>query len=625
MYIFPTFLKNYIYGIILKLFYGFLLIHTNHHQSIMGIPSYFSYIVKNHSDIICKLNKNTLKNIGGKIDNLYLDSNSIIYDCFYQLIEKYANTTKSLSKEVIEQVLIKELCVTIESYIKQIRPMNRVIIAFDGVAPVAKLEQQRNRRYKSYFMTKLEKQYNDKEEKPKSNVVSWTTSNITPGTQFMNTMSDHINMYFNQDKTKELGLKTIIVSSSKIEGEGEHKIFQYIRDHPEYHKKTTTVVYGLDADLIMLTLNHLCVSNQLYLFRETPHFIRQIDSSLDPNMTYMMDIPRLGTIIAEELSGRKRKNHHSKSNTLLTKEDMLHFVNDYILICFLLGNDFMPHFPGLNIRTNGIQYMMQAYTETVGKFNYHLSKDGVIHWKNIRRFIGYLAEREEQYIKKEYKIREKWERNNRNNHNNRNTKETKDHNSMQEKLLSIPIKKREKEKYIDPTTYGWEKRYYKVLFQIDIDDMRLKQICKNYLEALEWTYKYYNKGCCDWRWHYHYNYPPLLKDLIKYIPYFDTEFVVEKPKFPVTDYTQLSYVLPCSDLNLLPCYIENMLMKKHSNNWYNDRDITFEWSFCKYFWESHVCLPPISLDMLEKEIEICVKQEKIKNTNIFLSSYVHET
>ena len=621
----------------------------------MGIPSYFSYIVKNHSDIICKLNKNTLKKIGGKIDNLYLDSNSIIYDCFYQLVEKYTNANANantnakttLPKEVIEQVLIKEICSTIETYIKQIRPVNKVIIAFDGVAPVAKLEQQRNRRYKSYFMSKLEQQYNNQtQDKPNSNVISWSTSNITPGTQFMNTMSDHINIYFNQNKTKELGLKTIIVSSSKTEGEGEHKIFQYIRDHPEYHKKTTSVVYGLDADLIMLTLNHLSVSNQLYLFRETPHFIRQIDSSLDPNMTYMMDIPRLGTIIAEKLSGRNTISNKTKNNkrkqtpiTSLTNQDILHFVNDYILICFLLGNDFMPHFPGLNIRTNGIQHMMEAYTETVGRFNYHLSKDGVIHWKNIRRFIEYLAEREDQYIKKEYKIREKWERNNRNNHNNRNnrnnrnnhnnhnnrnTKETKDNNSMQEKLLSIPIKKREKEKYIDPTTYGWEKRYYKILFQIDIDDMRLKQICKNYLEALEWTYKYYNKGCCDWRWHYHYNYPPLLKDLIKYIPYFDTEFVVEKPKFPVTPYTQLSYVLPRSSLNLLPSYIENMLVKNHTNNWYNVSDITFEWSFCKYFWESHVCLPPISLDMLEKEIELCVKQEKLKKNNMFLPTFVHD-
>ena len=182
-----------------------------------------------------------------------------------------------------------------------------------------------------------------------------------------------------------------------------------------------------------------------------------------------------------------------------------------------------------------------------------------------------------------------------------------------------------REKYINIGDTGWQERYYKELFDIDIDDIRKREICVNYLEGLEWTMKYYSSGCVSWDWCYNYNYPPLLKDLIKYIPYFDTEFVVEKPKFPVSPYTQLSYVLPRSSLNLLPPYIEKMLVKKHSKDWYNNLDITFEWSFCKYFLESHVCLPPISLDILEKEIEICVKQEKIKKTNIFLPSYVHAT
>ena len=34
----------------------------------MGIPSYFSYIVKNHNNILIKLNK-----LNKNIDNLYLD------------------------------------------------------------------------------------------------------------------------------------------------------------------------------------------------------------------------------------------------------------------------------------------------------------------------------------------------------------------------------------------------------------------------------------------------------------------------------------------------------------------------------------------------------------------------
>ena len=41
----------------------------------MGIPSYFSFIVKNHVNIIKKLNKTNRQ-----YNNFYLDCNSIVYD-----------------------------------------------------------------------------------------------------------------------------------------------------------------------------------------------------------------------------------------------------------------------------------------------------------------------------------------------------------------------------------------------------------------------------------------------------------------------------------------------------------------------------------------------------------------
>ena len=62
----------------------------------------------------------------------------------------------------------------------------------------------------------------------------------------------------------------IYISGSDIPNEGEHKIFKYIRNNHEYHKTTNTIIYGIDADLFMLSLTHLKYCNTIYLYRETP-------------------------------------------------------------------------------------------------------------------------------------------------------------------------------------------------------------------------------------------------------------------------------------------------------------------------------------------------------------------
>ena len=76
------------------------------------------------------------------IDNFYMDCNSVIYDCVRAIPKDCKN---------IERELIKQTCIKIEEYINMINPTKSVFIAFDGVAPIAKLEQQRNRRFKTQF------------------------------------------------------------------------------------------------------------------------------------------------------------------------------------------------------------------------------------------------------------------------------------------------------------------------------------------------------------------------------------------------------------------------------------------------------------------------------------------
>ena len=102
----------------------------------MGIPSYFSSIIKEYPHIIKKLLKSTID-----VDNFFLDSTSIVYDCA-RSIDFTLDATASPQTQVINAVLKK-----IEEYISIVNPSNLIMISLDGTPPVAKLEQQRQRRY----------------------------------------------------------------------------------------------------------------------------------------------------------------------------------------------------------------------------------------------------------------------------------------------------------------------------------------------------------------------------------------------------------------------------------------------------------------------------------------------
>jgi 5'-3' exoribonuclease 1 len=523
----------------------------------MGIPSYFAHFVRQHRNIIKQI-----KLLNKPINNLYLDCNSFIYDG--------VNNDRT---NVNEDILIKFVCDKLIYYINLLKPNKKVFIAFDGVAPVAKLNQQRKRRYLSCYQSQFTKSQS-------TNI--WNTSAITPGTLFMDKLAEQIKKRFNN--AKEFGLEEFIISCADEVGEGEHKIFTYIRDNVEYHRDSNTVIYGLDADLIMLTLSHLSISKNLYLFRETPEFIKSIDNTLNPNELYLLDIPEFGKKIIIDFSDSEIFDIN------------LNKINDYIFIFFLLGNDFMPHFPSLNIRTNGIEILINAYKECINSKKLFLTDGEKIIWKNLRIFIEYLSLNEVGNIKDEYSSREK--------HKvyNNNKKPLTPEKELETKLINLPMTDRFAEQYINPSESGWEVRYYRILFDISSnEEERIKEICVNYLEGLEWTYRYYKSNCVDWRWTYKYDYPPLLVDLIKYIPYFDSQYFIENKTLPVTPIVQLSYVLPKQSLYLIPNNFDEILLKKKPE-WYV-ANCDFQWAFCKYFWESHVKLPEINIDEIENVIK----------------------
>jgi len=535
----------------------------------MGIPSYFSYIAKNHTNIIqklCKFEKN--------IDNLYLDSNSIIYDCLRAISEEYKKCKNDIE---FESMLNLAVCKKIDEYILHLQPRKKVFIAFDGVAPVAKLEQQRNRRYKSNLLSQIRNSLED------DDTLIWNKTAITPGTRFMTNLNNFIKDYY-KNQEKHFSVEQFLISGSDECGEGEHKLFQYIRDNASYHHRTVTVIYGLDADLIMLCINHLPISKQIYLYRETPEFAKSLNRDLEPNESYLMHIPSLADRIVLDMNGQRVPNNKQQRNRLY----------DYIFLCFFLGNDFLPHFPSVNIRNGGIHIMMSAYKNTIGKTNDNLTNGKKIYWKNVKKLVESLAEQEYNNLMSEYKIRERREK---------RFIKAKTVDEKMNKLLTIPQKHREIEKYINPRSSYWESRYYKALFDIDITNEWRKKICVNYLEGLEWTISYYTDKCKDWRWSYHYNYPPLFSDLVKYIPHWETIMIEKNNYTAVTPNVQLSYVLPKTSLTLLPDNIREGLLE-HFPQLYDD-DCQIFWAFCKYLWEGHVDFPHINLETLEKFVLSC--------------------
>lgn len=533
----------------------------------MGIPSYFSYIIKNYSNIIRNLQYFNSQHIF-RFQHLYMDCNSIIYDAVHTLEKQLPMVDADFESAIIDHVIK-----SINDYILLINPNDTVFIAFDGVAPFAKMEQQRTRRYKSAFQSKLSFDSNIP-EKP-----SWNTSAITPGTEFMENLSTKIEYHFKHTE-KQYRIKQMIVSCSNYPGEGEHKLFEKLRE--PLHANDTVAVYGLDSDLIMLSIFHLKYCKNIYIFREAPEFLKSaipVKVRGNDNEPHFLDIQHLAASILIEMKCKYEDKQR---------------IYDYVFLCFLLGNDFLPHFPAMNIRTHGITALLDIYRLYIGNYadRFFISKiTGKIQWKNVGIFINAIAKREHEFLLNEYFVRDKFDK--------RFYPET----TVEEKhdfLQNVPTIYRGDEKYICPTEPMWESRYYKTLFKCNREPDKIKEICMNYLEGLEWTFKYYTEGCPNWKWKYNYHYPPLFVDLCKYIPHFEMDFInnLKINNKPFSPDTQLSYVLAGQNQYLLPTKICNFLKSNYAELYPDEYE--FQWAFCRYFWEAHPLLPEISLELLEQ-------------------------
>ena len=530
----------------------------------MGIPFYYRHIIsKNQRKLLANL---------ASCDRLFLDFNSIIHMCAGNVIGKNRDlsSNEEIYPAIFEEVFNHTLLLTTIC-----TPRQLLYIAIDGVAPRSKIQQQRKRRFLSAYRNDI---INTFKENNNMKFVKWDSNCITPGTKFMDALHAYLEKRLIPLQTS-FGFKIIISGACDI-GEGEQKIFQYMKE-VQCPENTVDVIYGLDADLIMLSL--CCTSTaKIYLMREGKDFF-----------TGLSDYKYLDT------------------NALKTSIST-YFNNsfyDYVFICFILGNDFLPNLSCLKIKSGAVDILCDVYKATFEKTNQNaLCIEGDTYYVNyefLSTFFEQLANKEDALMKTTteqfYDNSSSMRPNNITSKLEKFTQELDNYPS----LNKFP-------KVIDPTTdTAWRSSYYHHLFGSHQYEL-IKQVCHNYVEGLVWNVNYYFNGKFDNMWYFRYNYAPCISDLYNYVRmlqsdvFRSTQIKLMNPSVhsEITPQIQLLMVLPPFSKDILDENIQKIMSDvQYGCCHYYPTKFCLTTYLKTHLWECIPVLPNINVDLIKKAYE----------------------
>lgn len=455
----------------------------------MGVPGFFSWLIRKNKNekIIQDINKKI------NIDYLCLDANCLFHPRCFKVLKYYNENKITIKREELEKRMMKNIIEYIDKIYDEINP--RILyICVDGVAPLAKIIQQRKRRFKSVKnneeLDTIKGKYKNRDMNEWSNIV------ITPGTEFMSKLDREIRKYIKENE----GIKKIIYSSYRIKGEGEHKIFNKIKKK----KGENIMIYGLDADLIFLSLT-CSDKNNIYLLREED-YLKQKKMG-DEEKFCMIEIEKIKNIIDSKFI-KKDKDINTKV---------------FILLMFFIGNDFLPHIPSINIRNGGIDFIIDTYNKIQEKEDETLIENNKINYNILKKVIKLMSDKEDYYFKNVYK------KDSKTNNLNNNDRITKNNNRTYE------IEKKEHEdnkeyRDIDTIRLGedgqinYKYRYYLKNFKVRYYQEELKRdLSKEYIRGIEWVLNYYLNNEINNEWCYQYTHSPFISDIYDYIKNINTQ------------------------------------------------------------------------------------------------------
>ncbi|KAL4244297.1 5'-3' exoribonuclease 1 [Abortiporus biennis] len=355
----------------------------------MGIPKFFRYISERYPLTSQLIQENKIP----EFDNLYIDFNGIIHNCSHP-------NDENAHFRITEEQIFTSIFAYVDHLFGKIKPKKLFFMAVDGVAPRAKMNQQRSRRFRTAKEAKevREKAERKGEKLPESK--AFDSNCITPGTPFMARLSEQLRYFVNKKISEDSNWRnvTVVLSGHEVPGEGEHKIMEYIRlsrAQPDYDPNVRHCLYGLDADLIMLGLlshdPHFCLLREEVKFGPQRNKGKQ---SLENINFYLLHL----TLMREYLD----LEFHDIEPMLPFAYNLEHVIDDFILLAVFVGNDFLPNLPDLHIHENGLERLFDVYKQALPSLDGYINESGSINTKRLQVILDKMADWEREIFEKEY-------------------------------------------------------------------------------------------------------------------------------------------------------------------------------------------------------------------------------